>query len=335
MQPVARKILLLVAAMATIVPLTGCAGQLLPSEFDQTAPQVNGENVVWEDTRDADSKGFGTDIYMYNIGTLLETPVATGTAEQQQPAISDKYVAWIENGRLMAKSLSGGAAFNVVNGSATQTDPAVCGSVVTWSDTGNNSDVYARDLSGSLGGGAVIHVATTSAVEAYPACDNGRVVYMYSPVGGQADVRLYDMASGQTSIVANQLWNEWRPAISGNRVVWQAWPTQPDITEGIQIYGKNLGTGDNFVVSEGPDNQTAPVISGSTVAWEDNRQGRSEIWWRDLATTMPQTGIPVDTDVAGSQQAPSLFQRRIVFQNDSTGPWNVDIGNLFFYTGTP
>ena len=66
------------------------------------------------------------------------------------------------------------------------------------------------------------------------------------------------------------------PAISGSRVVWQAWPTQgqPDDTAGIQIHGKNLDTGQGFVVSEGDDNQTAPAISGSTVAWEDVRSGQ-------------------------------------------------------------
>ena len=332
MHPVARRILLLAAAAATILPLSGCAGQLLPSAFDQTAPAVNGQNVVWEDSRN-DPTGDGTDVYSYNIGTLVESKVAGGAGEQDQPAISDQYIVWINGGRLMAKSLSGGAAFNVTNGPATQADPAVCGSVVAWSDTGNNSDVYARDLSGTLANGSVVPVATSSAVEAYPACDAGRVVYMYSPVGGQADIRLYEMASGQTSVVANQLWNEWRPAISGSRVVWQAWPSQPDATQGIDIFGKNLSTGQNFVVSNGLRNQTAPVISGSTVAWEDDRLGRSLIFWRDLATTMDE--VAVDGSVAGSQQEPSLFQRRLVFQGNGSGPWNVYIGNLFFFTGTP
>jgi beta propeller repeat protein len=325
MHPLARKILLSIAGLATILPLTGCAAQLLPSDFDQTAPAVNGENVVWEDQRNGETDG--TDVYSYNIGTLVETKVAGGAGEQDQPAISDQYIVWIADGRLMAKALSGGQPFNVVNGAATQTDPAVCGSVVTWSDTGNNSDVFAKQLPS----GPVIPVATSSAVEAYPACDAGRVVYMYSPLGSDADIRLYDIASGQTQVVANQLWNEWRPAISGNRVVWQAWPSQPDTTQGIDIFGKKLETGQDFVVSNGLGNQTAPAISGSTVVWEDDRLGRSVIWWRDLATTMNE--MPADSSVSGSQQAPSVFQRRLVFQGNSPGPWNVYIGNLFFFTG--
>jgi hypothetical protein len=175
-------------------------------------------------------------------------------------------------------------------------------------------------------------LATSPAVGAYPGCDAGRVVYSSSPLGGISDVKLYDIAAQQTRDVANQPYNEWRPSISGNRVVWQAWPG-PD----INILGTNLATGQNFTVTDAAENQTAPVISSSTVAWEDVRSDpprESQIWWRDVATTMPQTGIPVESQVTGPQLLPSLFGRRVVFQNSSTGPWQVYLGQLFFFTST-
>jgi hypothetical protein len=335
MHPVARKILLSAAALAMIVPLSGCADRLLPSAFDQTAPAVNGDNVVWEDARAADA-GDGSDVWMYNVGNLIQQQVAGGRGEQEHPAISNKYVVWTDDRQgLMARALLSnsqlGPPISVATGGATQTDPAVCGSLVVWSDPANNSNIYARDLDGVLGGGAVIPVATSPAVEAYPDCDAGRVVYSSSPLGGISDVKLYDIAAQQTRDVANQPYNEWRPAISGNRVVWQAWPG-PD----INILGTNLATGQNFTVTDAAENQTGPVISGSTVAWEDTRQPSHEpqIWWRDVATTMPQTGIPVESSVTGPQLLPSVSSRRVVFQNSSTGPWQVYIGQLFFLTGT-
>jgi hypothetical protein len=332
MNLMARRALLLVAAAATILPLSGCADRLLPSEFDQTAPAIHGENVVWEDARNADA-GDGSDLFAYNTGILTETPVAVGAGEQEQPAVSNSYIVWIDDGRLKARDISGGPPFgppfSVTNGPATQTDPAVCGSVVVWSDPGNNSDVYAKDLAG----GSVIPVATSDAVESYPACDAGRVVYSYAPLGVSSIIRLYNIGTGETQIVSNELWNEWRPAISGNRVVWQAWPGQPNTDQGIEIFGTNLSTGLDFVVSNGPNHQTAPVISGSTVAWEDVRSGQREIWWRDIATTMPP-GIPVEGSLAGSQQSVSLFGRRAVFQGNAEGPWSVYLGQLFFFTGT-
>jgi beta propeller repeat protein len=313
--------MLVLAAAAAALSATGCAAQAIDPEVDaQLSPAYNGGDVAWEDSRNEETDG--TDVYMYRADLGTVSKLAGGQGDQDQPAISSQYVAWIDQGRLMAKALPSGQPFAVANGSPTSTDPALCGSLVVWTDTNNNSDVYAKQLPD----GPVIPVAASPAVEAYPDCDAGRVVYMYAPVGVQSDIRLYDVGSGQTTTVSDQPWNEWRPAISGNRVVWQA------LTSDIQIYGKNLDTGENFVVSEGPDSQTAPVISGSTVAWQDNRSGTPQIWWRDLATTMPQ--IPVDSTLKGRQEEPSLVNRQVVFQSDATGAWNVYEATLFFFTGS-
>jgi hypothetical protein len=36
----------------------------------------------------------------------------------------------------------------------------------------------------------------------------------------------------------------------------------------------------------------------------------------------------------GSQQAVSIFGRKIAFQNNGEGPWNLYLGSLIFFTGT-
>src|SRR5262245_16094008 len=197
-----RNALLFAAAAVAVLSATGCAAERIdPNEFDQVAPAFNGDDVVWEDSRNAETDG--TDIYRFTYSNGTETKVAGGTGEQEQPAISDQYIVWIDRGTLRAESLQPGSApFNVTNGSANPTDPAGCGSLVVWSDPGNNSDIYAKNLPN----GPEVPVATSSAAEAYPACDAGRVVYMYAPTGGDADIKLYDMSTNQTTTVTNQLW---------------------------------------------------------------------------------------------------------------------------------
>ena len=190
----ARKTLSVAAAAAASLAAAGCGGPsgIAPSSFDQVAPAISGTTVVWEDSRNNDTAG--TDVFTYDTGTLAQSLVAGGNGDQVEPAVSDSYFVWTDAGRLRAENRATGSVFNVSSGSGTQSDPALCGSVVVWSDSQNNSDVYAKDLNG----GSQIAVATSAAVEAYPACDGGRIVYMYSPIGGQADIRVYDIASGRT-----------------------------------------------------------------------------------------------------------------------------------------
>ena len=72
MNPTARKVLLVLTAAAAVLSATGCAAERLsPNEFDQVAPASNGNDVVWEDSRN-DPAGNGTDIYRYDVGTNTE-----------------------------------------------------------------------------------------------------------------------------------------------------------------------------------------------------------------------------------------------------------------------
>ena len=314
----ARKALLIAAAAGAAMSMVGCATTRLdPSEYDQTSPAITGSSIVWEDSRGEETQG--TDIYMYDQRTATETLVAGGTGDQVEPAISNSYIVWVDGGRLRAKDRSTGSVFNVASGQATQADPVLCGSVVAWTDTHNSSaDVYARNLAG----GNVVPVATSSAVEAYPSCDGERIVYMYAPTGQWASIRLFDLATGTTTVVSEDPWNEWRPAISSDWVVWQAWPNQSETPEGIQIMGKRLSTGQTFTVTSAPGNQIGPVISESVIAWEDFRSGAPRLWWRNLAMNM--TEQPVDANQPGLQEAPSLANRTgLAFQSDASGVWNI------------
>ena len=318
MRPTNPKSLLFVAAAGISLLFAGCAPTWVSlSDYDQTSPAINGTTIVWEDARNAETDG--SDIYTYDSGTRTEELLVGGRGDQEQPTVSGRYVAWLDADRLWALDRSGGSPFTVTTGPAVQSDPVLCGSVVAWTESRNGStDIYARDLSG----GSEIPVATSSAVEAYPDCDAGRIAYMRSTSSEWASIRLFDIASGKTEIVSAKPWNEWRPAISGPWVVWQAWPDQPDTATGIQIRGKDLRTGEDLVVSDGPANQTAPEISGSTVVWEDARSGESRLWWRDLNTASSAAEEqPTDTITQGVQRAPSLSGPIVVYQVPTTDRW--------------
>jgi beta propeller repeat protein len=318
----------LVRAARWLVPLllvlflTSCGGSGVVvvvglSDSDQQVPAINGTMVVWEDYRN----GSDADVYARDMTSSPgpETLIAGGPGDQVQPAVSHQYIVWVDNGAIRAQSRSGGNAFNVATGTGDRFDPAVCGSLVVWTDTRNgNPDIYGRDLTG----GQEFPIATSPAAEAYPDCDGNRVVYMSTGTVTGADISIFDRTTGATTIVSAQPWNEWQPAISGDRVVWQGWPWQGQPGATIKIFGVDLSTGAPIAVNAGSGNQIMPDVSESLVVWEDDRGKNPEVWYLDLTTGTE--GPVVDTGGrAPPEVAPQVSGRSVVWQHQNNGSWDI------------
>jgi beta propeller repeat protein len=312
--------------LVLVVLLSSCGGSGVItvvglSDSDQVAPAINGTLVAWEDDRN------GTDVDVYDRNMTSppgnEALIAGGPGDQFEPAVSDQYVVWNDsNTAIRAFSRSGGNVITVANGNGNRFDPAVCGSLVVWTDMRNgNPDIYGRDLAG----GQEFPIATSPAAEAYPDCDGNRVVYMSTGAVTGADISMFDRTTGTTSVVSAQPWNEWQPAISGNLVVWQAWPNQPNCC--IQIQGVDLSTGAPIPVTSGTGNQLTPDVSSSLVVWEDDRGTTPQVWYLDLTTG---TGGPVVNTggTAPPEQAPQVSGRNVVWQQQQNGSWDIDMKNL-------
>jgi TolB protein len=315
------------APLLLVLLLASCGGTGVVtvvglSDSDQQVPAISGTMVAWEDYRN----GNDADVYARNMTSSPgpETPIAGGPGDQVQPAVSDQYFVWVDNGAIRAQSRSGGNAFNVATGGGDRFDPAVCGSLVVWTDTRNgNPDIYGRDLAG----GQEFPIATSPAAEAYPACDGSRVVYMSTGATTGADISMFDRTTGATTLVSAQPWNEWQPAISGNVVVWQGWPGQGQPNATIQIFGVDLSTGAPIPVTHGSGNQITPDVSGTIVVWEDDRGKNPEVWHLDLATGTE--GPVVDTGgTAPPEVAPQVSERTVVWQQQINGSWDIELKQL-------
>src|SRR5262245_61377303 len=141
------RALLVVTAAAAALSATGCAANRLDAnDATQLSPAISGSTVVWQDDRNDPPDGF--DVYSWDTSTAAESFLAGGPGDQSEPAVSDRYFVWSDDGRLKAEYRSTGLVTSVTNGPADQGDPALCGSLLVWSDGSNNSDVYAKDLAG-------------------------------------------------------------------------------------------------------------------------------------------------------------------------------------------
>jgi TolB protein len=309
-----------IAPLLLVLFLTSCGGTgvvvVVGNESDQLVPAINGTMVAWEDYRNVDA-GAGSDVYARDMTSSPgpETLIAGGNGDQGQPAVSDQYIVWVDNSAIRARPRSGGNAINVATGSGDRFDPAVCGSLVVWTDMRNgNADIFGRNLAG----GQDFPIATSPATEAYPDCDGNRVVYMSTGATTFSDISMFDRTTGATTVVSAQPWIEWQPAISGNRVVWQAWQTT-----GIDILGVDLSTGTPLTATNASGDQTLPDISGTIVVWEDDSGTNSAVRYRDLAGGTEQ---PVVTGGAG--RAPKISGRSVVWQQQQNGSWDIEMKNL-------
>jgi TolB protein len=302
-----------------VLALTSCGGTGVVvvvglSDSDQVAPAINGTMVAWEDYRNADA-GDGSDVYARNMTSTPgpETLIAGGPGDQVQPAVSDQFIVWVDNSAIRARPRSGGNVINVATGNGDKFDPAVCGSLVVWTDMRNgNADIFGRNLAG----GQEFPIAASPATEAYPDCDGNRVVYMSTGATTFGDISMFDRMTGATTVVSAQPWIEWQPAISGNRVVWQAWQTT-----GIDILGVDLSTGTPVTVTTGLGNQTIPDISG------DGRglAGRAS---HESGSLVPRP-CRRDREAGGNGQRPGTpGLRRGVWQQQVNGSWDIVLKDL-------
>ncbi|HSA23738.1 MAG TPA: hypothetical protein P5076_19915, partial [Myxococcota bacterium] len=110
-------------------------------------------------------------------------------------------------------------------------------------------------------------------------------------MGGFADVFLYDAATGVTTRLTEDPANQRRPAISGDRVVYE-----DDRNGDLDIYLYDLAAGVEQRLTDDPAIQRKPSISGDRVVWEDHRAGNADIYLHDLATglTTPLVADPAD-----------------------------------------
>ncbi|MFP3389584.1 hypothetical protein [Brevibacillus sp. SIMBA_040] len=111
----------------------------------KTKPKVDGDYVVW-----IDSRGSGTDIYMYDISNEEETKIATGSTNVEEVEIAGNNIVW-SDGNTRSSDIY---LYNIATGeeekvstSGKAIHPTVSESYVAWEDSRDgNPDIYYYDI---------------------------------------------------------------------------------------------------------------------------------------------------------------------------------------------
>ncbi len=200
---------------------------------NQWMPNVRGNYAAWYD----DSSG-RTNVILYDIaaGSVkkvidcnAQTKIPGGKTEFK-PALSEKYVAWVESGEEKVRyyDIRADTTGYASAGAGSQSWPSLSGSLIAWEDYRNgNAEIYMTDLADPSGG--VQRITHDSSGQVSPAISANIIVWEdmrdKGPDGTPGrGIYLYDFASGKERSVRlpDENYDEHLyPAVSGNNIVWQ------------------------------------------------------------------------------------------------------------------
>jgi beta propeller repeat protein len=250
--------------------INGVSTRIPGESVDREHPAIDGNIVVWQDKRSG-----GWEIYGYDLNTKAEFSVATGQGDKELPVISGVWVAWQDNRNgnwdIFAKNLSTGETLQITSHERDQLHPAMSGLNLTWEDYRHGGgEIYSFDLA----------ARTERSVAAGPADEyvptvTGNVTAWADRRNGQSDI--YTGVTGRSpSRMTYGAGDHGQPSLNGDLLVYTDYETSPN-DPNISFRVVSSGVGGRLVSD--PARQEEPAAGTGVVLWQDNRDGKNQIYW--------------------------------------------------------
>ena len=273
----------------------------------QYGPTINGDNIVWFDTRNGNM-----DVFLYNLDTTEMVQVSSSPEWDGVAIISGDYIAYRSGatyGNAMICQISTGVTEQLFS-NAYISD--MYGQKITWMDGLGYLHLY-----------DIVDRTETTLVDHYTGIariHENRIGYRDNTLGG---IWIYDISTGEKTRITDVALDPFLLDLDSDYVVYQDLAT-------YELYGYMIAKGETVKLTATPAYlENNPVIDGGVAVWTDYRNDEGDIYAYDF-----ETGTEIPVCVAPNMQnAPSIHNGRIVWQDG--GPTN-SIPKIYMSTvGTP
>ncbi|UCH35819.1 MAG: S-layer homology domain-containing protein, partial [Armatimonadota bacterium] len=158
----------------------------------QQLPAIYGHHIVWAESGNGGSTG--SDIYMKDLFTGVETAICTATGDQDNPAIFGDRIVWEDNRNgnwdIYMYDLATATESAICTDGAMQRYPGIWGDRIVYEDWRNgNGDIYICDLAAA----SESAICTNSAYQGYPAIWGDRIAWL-DIRNGNSDIYMHKLA---------------------------------------------------------------------------------------------------------------------------------------------
>lgn len=261
---------------------SGNLGTMYPASQQQTLPDGSGKLIVYE--QDGAYANSIKNVYVYDTQSQTSLQLSPSTTNQDQPAISGRYVVWQDwssgNADIALADLNSGQSKLICKDLGDQKKPAISGNYVVWEDWRNgNADIYMYDIAA----GKEYQLTSDKSDQKNPRISGKMVVWEDNRNGGTDIYALNLETLKETSLSGTG--KAVNPDVSGALVTWE------DSSKGnANIMLLDLITGKIYQLTSDQYDHKNPSIYGGTIAWEDYSTGNPNICIYTLRSSGPVGG---------------------------------------------
>jgi beta propeller repeat protein len=261
--------------------------------------------------------------FYFSESALTEDP-----ADQVNPAISSRYVAWEDHGdrsEIVLYDIERRERHVLFNDGRSRWAPALWENRLAWSrcdgeacrvvlhdlgedgEFGTADDVGPTDISG-----VVEDVTSISGWKRYVTWSDGRF--------GNQDVFVHDLLTGVEQRITTNDRADISPGISRGWLFWEQWRYSPISPRGMpNILAHRLASGETDEIAVSHLFHGRPSVSGTALVWEDWRNGDADIFAYGVESGEQRPLVVADAD----QRRPVVSGSEIVWEDDRGANWEI------------